>query len=49
MGTELYELATDPGQQKNLADEHSDILAKCGPITIRGGPASNRWWKISVP
>src|ERR1700756_1838542 len=27
-GSELYDLATDPGQQQNVADAHPDILAR---------------------
>jgi arylsulfatase A-like enzyme len=38
-GTELYDLAGDPGQRTNVADEHPDVVAE-----IRAG--YEKWWAI---
>jgi arylsulfatase len=41
-GTELYDLASDPGQAKNVAEEHPDVLAK-----MRG--YYEKWWADIEP
>jgi len=38
-GTELYDLATDPGQRTDIADSHPDVVAD-----IRAG--YEKWWHI---
>ena len=38
-GSELYDLATDPGQRKDIAADHPDVVAD-----LRAG--YDEWWKI---